>query len=99
MAQLRAKELAAGPYNVESLVWAVYECPKCPKGAICAPCLPEGIWVSDENGEYANRVFVNAEAAKQFETGQRYRLSIQVSGPERADYWDYARIFGYDTLR
>lgn len=98
MADLRAKLLDSGIYNIECVVRSVIVCGRCAAGADCADCLPEGVRVGEDNtANYATQVFVNAAPAKQFSEGRRYLLSVWIRGRERAAYWDWASVVGYSS--
>lgn len=62
--------------EIKAMVKARYECPPCPKGAQCKPCIGDHISVSDSNAEAtAVQVFCNQPA--QFKVGKRYRLRVR----------------------
>jgi hypothetical protein len=62
---------------VSAFVNSVYNCPPCPKGADCKPCIGNHIMVADSlNAKKQFRVFVN-EPGK-FSIGEKYILLIRL---------------------
>ena len=98
LAQLRTGALDVANYNVECVVRGVVYCPPCPRGAQCAPCHPNGIWVNADTDGSAEQVFISAHDTRQFTVGTRYLLSVSVHDPTRSVYYRWIDVLGYDVL-
>lgn len=53
----------------------IYECPPCPEGAQCKPCIGDHVQVTDGNKENDIRVFTNQLSL--FKEGQSCRLLVR----------------------
>ena len=98
VAQLRTGTLEPVSYNVRCVVRDVQYCPPCPRDAVCAPCLPDGIWVSGDVDVPSERVFISARSTRQFTEGTRYLLSLRVNDPNRFVYFEWVGLVGYDVV-
>ena len=70
--------LKAGQYNTEGYVIDVFSCPPCPAGAVCMPCTPDAIIVSETSIETEKQLRIEAENLGQFKIGQKYTFSITI---------------------
>lgn len=80
----KQKDLAPGTYDTEGYVVKRYECPPCPKGALCKPCMRDNIVISEKNellDTYSlsnTEIIIFASNPKQFELGKKYRFSVKI---------------------
>ena len=47
ISELNQLKPAYGTYNTTGYVAKIYECPRCPKGAVCKPCQPAHMVISE----------------------------------------------------
>src|SRR5205085_3091040 len=74
---LEINKQAPDTCRIAVFVNSIYNCPPCPKGADCKPCIGDHIMVADSlNGKIQFRVFVK-EPAK-FSVGEKYTLLIRL---------------------
>ncbi len=81
-------------------------CPPCPKGALCKPCPPDAIFLTDslqEKFKYALKLNVHFGKTKQFKVGDYgvysfLSLSSKVKIDQNLTSYHY-RLLGYDTYK
>lgn len=84
ISDIKQKNLANGSYNTEGYVVKRYECPPCPPGAQCKPCMRGNIVISEINKLLDTYILTNSEIIlfannpKQFELGKKYSFSVKV---------------------
>jgi len=83
--QLNQQNPKFGTYHVEGYVIRIYTCPPCPKGALCKPCAPEHIILSDENKSLGTvdditdqELAIITDTVQPFEIGKKYRVLLQI---------------------
>ena len=88
--ELREGKLGPGSYNTEGYVVYKSFCPPCPEGAMCKPCPPQSIVISEQNTLIEGNSFfvdrteknidmiLNVNYADQFELGKKYKFSINI---------------------
>lgn len=82
-----------GTYTVEGYVAKIYECPECPEGAVCKPCMPPNIIISDRKSQFAQYaltdseliVFADQAQVDELRVNKRYRFVIQVLDVKTTD--------------
>lgn len=80
----KQKNLAQGAYDTEGYVVKKYECPPCPKGALCKPCMRDNIVISENNKILETYSLSNTEMIifvdepKQFDLGKKYKFSVRL---------------------
>ena len=85
ISQVNTKTMPAGTFETEGYVINIYQCPPCPPDAVCQPCPPLFIIISEKNRriEYpdqmtARELFVLTDQGPDLKTGKKYRFKIQV---------------------
>lgn len=92
-----------GRYNVRATVVWVSVC-WCPKGAMCIPCQPDGLLLSESGAPQPvdgiagepNFLYVEADDPEQFEVGRRYAFSIDVDAQQTQISTRHAELLGYE---
>ena len=73
-----------GTFSVKGYVVKHNTCPPCPKGALCEPCAPNGVVLSDNPKLLDNfqlspeNLIVNAADPERLLLGKRYELEIKI---------------------
>jgi hypothetical protein len=102
--ELKDGDVKQEQFNVEGYVADVYECPPCPRGAMCKPCIPDYMDITETKDPSKNpappeerlRVFVKNPT--QFEKGKRYLLSVKIAGRRKAGQRvEQVELIGYDA--
>lgn len=81
---IKQRNLAIRTYNTEGYVVKRYECPPCPPGAQCKPCMKDNIVISENNKLLDTYTLTNSEIIvfannpKQFELGKKYSFSVKL---------------------
>ena len=81
---LKNKNLDVGFYDTEGYVVKKYECPPCPAGAQCKPCMRNNVVISENNIPLETYSLSNTELiifvdySQRFEMGKKYRFSIKL---------------------
>ncbi|MFA6432339.1 MAG: hypothetical protein WCV82_00775 [Candidatus Paceibacterota bacterium] len=89
--ELKEKSLQPGSYNTEGYVVKRYECPPCPAGAQCKPCMRNNIVISENNIPLKTYNLSNTELvifvdySQRFEIGKKYRFSIKLLDSNTTD--------------
>ncbi|MBU0467568.1 MAG: hypothetical protein KKF78_11070 [Candidatus Omnitrophica bacterium] len=85
------KEVTYGTYHTVGYVAKIYECPACPEGALCKPCMGENIVISHEQKELvgydlgAKDLIVFVDDARSFKLGKKYLFLITVLDAKTTD--------------
>ena len=62
----------------------IYKCPPCPPGAMCKPCIPNNIVVTDNIEEKdlskIKRLRIHTDKPEQFELKKKYLFTVKVKG-------------------
>lgn len=80
-----------GTYNVTGYVSKIYECPPCPEGALCKPCMPAHIVISERKtllAKYAltdREMVVFVEDAAGLKVDKKYHFLIQILDVKTTD--------------
>jgi len=84
--ELNDKRVPLSTYTVEGYTVKLYDCPPCPRGAMCKPCMGNNIVLSENKlpiETYDNLsstdLIVFVDRAKQFDVGAKYRMTVKVS--------------------
>jgi hypothetical protein len=92
-------------FNTEGYVNSIYECPPCPKGAQCKPCLGDHIIITETERvgkgptDPDDHLLIFAKDPTQFKTGKRYLFSVKVNGRRKeGERIEQAELTGYDAL-
>lgn len=88
VATFQSEHPQTGTYTLSAYVVDIYLCPPCPAGAMCKPCIPENITLSDVSSlpeasashRPTLRVFIEPSQATALTVGRRYELRVQ-AGP------------------
>src|SRR5438876_216399 len=71
-----------GTFRIEGYVIDIYKCPPCPPGAMCKPCIPNNIVVTDNIEEKdlskIKRLRIYTEKPEQFELKKKYLFTVKV---------------------
>lgn len=84
VSQFKDKNPSSGTYNTEGYIVKKYECPPCPKGAMCKTCMEDNIVISEINkvldtySLHNTEMIIFVKNPDQFEVGKKYRFSVQV---------------------
>lgn len=91
-------------FNIEGYVRTIYECPPCPKGAQCKPCLGDHIIIAEAEhdqkspGDPEDHLLIFATNPTQFKTGKRYLFSVKVRGRiKEGAKIEQVELTGYDA--
>ena len=69
---------------VEGYVVKIYNCPPCPVGAVCKPCMEDNIVISDQRKLLEtyklteNEMIIFAKNITQFKLGKKYRFLVKI---------------------
>lgn len=81
---LKKNDGIEGQFRIEGYVIDIYKCPPCPPGAMCKPCIPDNIVITDAADEKdlskINRVRIFTDKTKQFELKKKYSFVVKVKG-------------------
>ena len=84
--ELNQKKLTFGAYHTEGFVVKKYTCPPCPKEALCKPCAPDNILISEKkieretcNDLTEKDLIVFVDNAKRYRLGRKYRFLIKMT--------------------
>ncbi len=73
-----------GPFRIEGYVKNIYRCPPCPPGAMCKPCIPDNIDVTDNLDEkdpaLIRRLRIFTDKPEKFELKKKYSFVVKVKG-------------------
>jgi hypothetical protein len=73
-----------GSFKIAGFVIDIYECPPCPPGAICKPCIGDNIVVTDNLKErdpkLIRRLRIFTEKPNRFELNKSYTFTVTVRG-------------------
>ena len=91
ISELNTLNPAYGTYEVSGFVVKVYECPVCPEGAQCKPCMPDHIVIAERRSRFAEYMLTNKEMIvfvddpSVFKVNRRYRFLIQILNVKTVD--------------
>ena len=77
------KNYNSGIYNVEAFVVKKYNCPTCPKDAICKPCMKKNIVISETSELLKNyklsekEMILFVDTPEKFQLGKKYSFTIK----------------------
>jgi len=81
---LQRSDSIEGPFRIVGYVIDIYKCPPCPPGAMCKPCIPDNIVVTDNLDEKdparIKRLRISTEKPERFELKKRYIFTVKVKG-------------------
>ncbi len=81
---LQRNDSIEGPFRIVGYVIDIYKCPPCPPGAMCKPCIPDNIVVTDNIDEKdfskIKRLRISTEKPEQFELKKKYTFTVKVKG-------------------
>lgn len=81
---LQKNDSIEGPFRMVGYMIFVYKCPPCPAGAMCKPCLPDHIVVTDNIDEkdpaLIKRLRIFTDKPEQFELKKKYQFTVKVRG-------------------
>ncbi len=103
--QLKGENLNSGTYNTEGYVVKKYECPPCPRGAMCKPCMEDNIVISETNkildtySLASDEMIIFVKDPNQFELGKRYSFSVNVrQSKSTSEPINDVELTGYSSL-
>lgn len=83
-ADLQKNDGIDGPFRIEGYVIDIYKCPPCPAGAMCKPCIPDNIVVTDNIDEpdlsKIKRLRISTEKPELFELRKKYTFTVKIKG-------------------
>lgn len=83
-ADLQRNEGVEGSFRIEGHVIDTYKCPPCPPGAMCKPCIPDNIVITDDieqkEPSKINRLRIYYNKPEQFEVNKKYSFTVRVKG-------------------
>ncbi|MBZ0166215.1 MAG: hypothetical protein K8I00_05355 [Candidatus Omnitrophica bacterium] len=80
-----------GTYEVWGYVVKVYECPPCPEGAQCKPCMADHIVIAERRSRFAEYVLTDREMIvftddnSDLHLNRKYRFLIQIMNVKTTD--------------
>lgn len=80
-----------GTYEVLGYVVKIYECPPCPEGAQCKPCMADHIVVAEHRSRFAEYVLTDREMIvftdnnPDLHVNRKYRFLIQIMNVKTTD--------------
>ena len=81
---LQRNDSIEGPFRIEGYVIDIYKCPPCPPQAMCKPCIPDNIVVTDNIDEKdvsrIKRLRISTDKPEQFELKKKYTFTVKVKG-------------------
>jgi hypothetical protein len=81
---LQRNDSIEGPFRIVGAVIDIYKCPPCPAGAMCKPCIPDNIVVTDNLDEKdlskIKRLRISTDKPEQFELKKKYTFTVKVKG-------------------
>jgi hypothetical protein len=71
-------------FRIEGYIFDVYRCPPCPKGAMCKPCIPDNVVISDKIDQKdmssIKRLRIYTKDTDQFTLKKRYIFTLKIRG-------------------
>jgi hypothetical protein len=87
---LQRGDSIAGPFRIEGFVIDIYKCPPCPPQAMCKPCIPDNIVVTNNVDEQdlskVKRLRISTEKPEQFELKKKYSFTVRARGKTAPDH-------------
>jgi hypothetical protein len=81
---LQRNDVGERPFRIVGYVINTYKCPPCPPGAMCKPCIPDNIVVTDnldeQDASKIKRLRISTEKPEQFELKKKYIFTVRVRG-------------------
>ena len=82
---LKKNDRIEGSFRIEGYVLDIYKCPPCPPGAMCKPCIPDNVVITDtadsKDLSKVNRLRIYTERADQFEQKKKYSFTVKLKQP------------------
>ncbi len=91
ISDLNALNPQFGTYEVAGYVVKIYQCPPCPDGAQCKPCMPEHIVIAERRSRFAEYVLTDKEMIvfmnnpEQLRLNRKYRFVVQIMNAKTTD--------------
>jgi hypothetical protein len=77
---LKKNDGIEGPFRIEGYVTDIYKCPPCPPRAICKPCMPDNLVITDaadpKDLSKINRLRIFTDKPEQFELKKKYSFTV-----------------------
>ena len=82
---LKKNDRVEGSFRIEGFVLDIYKCPPCPPGAMCKPCIPDNVVITDtaepKDLSKVNRLRIYTEKVDQFEQKKKYSFTVKLKQP------------------
>ncbi|HYV24148.1 MAG TPA: hypothetical protein VE969_02840 [Pyrinomonadaceae bacterium] len=82
---LKKNDGIEGQFRIEGYVLDIYKCPPCPPRAMCKPCIPDNVVITDtaepKDLSKVNRLRVFTEKPEQFEQKKKYSFTVKLKQP------------------
>lgn len=82
---LKKNDGIEGPFRIQGYVLDVYKCPPCPPGAVCKPCTPDNVVITDtadpKDLSKINRLRIVTDKPDQFEQKKKYSFMVKLKQP------------------
>ena len=79
---LKKNDGIEGPFRIEGYVIDIYKCPPCPPRAICKPCIPDNLVITDATDpkdlSKINRLRIFTDKPEQFELKKKYSFTVNL---------------------
>jgi len=79
---LKKNDGIEGQFRIEGYVLDIYKCPPCPPRAICKPCIPDNLVITDaadpKGLSKINRLRIFTDKAEQFELKKKYSFTVNL---------------------
>lgn len=106
VSELNALNPSYGTFEVAGYVVKIYECPECPPGAQCKPCMPDHIVVAERRSRFAEYVLTDKEMivfvddVDGFRLNRKYRFLVQILNVKTADQiLNNPKLIYYERIR
>src|SRR2546425_12981928 len=79
---LKKNDGIEGQFRIEGYVLDIYKCPPCPPRAICKPCIPDNLVITDaadpKDLSKINRLRIFTDKPEQFELKKKYSFAVNL---------------------
>ena len=79
---LKKNDGIEGPFRIEGYVIDIYKCPPCPPRAICKPCIPDNLVITDaadpKDLSKINRLRIFTDKPDQLELKKKYSFAVNL---------------------
>ena len=100
---LKRNDSINGTFIVDGFVIDTYKCPPCPPNAMCKPCIPDYIMITDNIDEkdpaLIQRLRIFTDKPEQFELKKKYSFTVKVKGqPPKGRAIENADLISFEAI-